>query len=34
MSFMDKVVVLSPESLVKEVAERVQNLSLKYKKKL
>ena len=32
MSFMDKVVVLSPESLVKEIAERVQNLSFKYKK--
>ena len=32
MSFMDKIVVLSPESLVKGIAERVQNLSLKYNK--
>ena len=31
MSKMDQVVVLSPESLVKEVAERVQNLASMYK---
>jgi hypothetical protein len=30
MSFMDKVVVLSPVTLVKEVAERVQNLAKMY----
>ena len=30
MSFMDKVVVLSPVTLVKEVAERVQHLAFKY----
>ena len=31
MSFMDKIVVLSPESLVKGIAERVQNLASSYK---